>query len=288
MTEIDLGELRVVIAKPDERTQGLHARGLGLAVFAQRVLEAGDVAHLAVRHEAAVDDLAGHVGADTAGVLLAETPWARAEYSLLIDVGTNAEIVLGNQDRLLAASSPTGPAFEGAQISSGQRAAPGAIERVRIDPDTLEPRYRVIGIEAWSDEDGFDEALGATGVTGLCGSGIIEAVAEMRIAGLLDPSGLIGEGITVGVGRITDDGVSFAAILRVRVRYADGQEELAVRVAPIEDVTPFGRLEIAFLFPWAVVLDQIGMVGFWAMMIFLGVLVVGFIYEWKKGALEWE
>jgi len=47
-------------------------------------------------------------------------------------------------------------------------------------------------------------------------------------------------------------------------------------------------LEIAFLFPWAVVLDQIGMAGFWAMMIFLGILVVGFIYEWKKGALEWE
>ena len=77
---------------------------------------------------------------------------------LLVDVGTNAEIVLGNRDRVVAASSPTGPAFEGAEISSGQRAAPGAIERVRIDPVTLEPKYRVIGVDKWSDEPGFEEA----------------------------------------------------------------------------------------------------------------------------------
>ena len=78
----------------------------------------------------------------------------------MVDVGTNAEIVLGNRERMLAASSPTGPAFEGAQISAGQRAAPGAIERVRIDPTTLEPRLRVIGSDLWSDEPGFDAAGG--------------------------------------------------------------------------------------------------------------------------------
>ena len=98
--------------------------------------------------------IAGHVGADTAGVILSEAPHLADEVSLLVDVGTNAEIVLGNRERLLAASSPTGPAFEGAQISCGQRAAPGAIERVRIDPETLEPRIRVIGTDAWSDEPG--------------------------------------------------------------------------------------------------------------------------------------
>ena len=99
--------------------------------------------------------IAGHVGADTAGVILAEEPHEAEAMTLVVDVGTNAEIVLGNRDRLLAASSPTGPAFEGAQISGGQRAAPGAIERVRIDRDTLEPRFRVIGVDAWSDEPGF-------------------------------------------------------------------------------------------------------------------------------------
>src|SRR5204863_1843216 len=120
--------------------------------------------------------IAGHVGADTAGVILAEAPHTSAHrVRLVVDVGTNAEIVLGNRDRLLAASSPTGPAFEGAQISCGQRAAPGAIERVRIDPETLEPRFRVIETRAWSNEPGFE----GTQVSGVCGSGIIEVVAEM-------------------------------------------------------------------------------------------------------------
>ncbi len=135
--------------------------------------------------------IAGHVGADTAAVLLAETPWEREEVSLIIDVGTNAEIILGNKDRILAASSPTGPAFEGAQISGGQRAAPGAIERVRIDPGTLEPKFKVIGCDLWSDEPEFDEQLGGQGVTGICGSGIIEAVACMYLAGIIQHDGVI-------------------------------------------------------------------------------------------------
>jgi uncharacterized 2Fe-2S/4Fe-4S cluster protein (DUF4445 family) len=93
--------------------------------------------------------------------------------TLLVDVGTNAEIVLGNSRRLVACSSPTGPAFEGAQISCGQRAAPGAIERVRIDRETLEPRFKVIGSDLWSDDPAFAAATAATGITGVCGSGII-------------------------------------------------------------------------------------------------------------------
>jgi uncharacterized 2Fe-2S/4Fe-4S cluster protein (DUF4445 family) len=135
--------------------------------------------------------VAGHVGADTAGMILAERPDLSDEVTLLVDVGTNAEIVLGNRQRLLACSSPTGPAFEGAQISCGQRAAPGAIERVRIDPSTLEPRFKVIGSELWSDQPGFEESIGATGVTGVCGSGIIEAIAEMFLAGILSQDGVI-------------------------------------------------------------------------------------------------
>ena len=135
--------------------------------------------------------VAGHVGADTAGVLLAEAPFEREEINLIVDVGTNAEIVLGNRDRLLAASSPTGPAFEGAQISSGQRAAPGAIERVRIDRETLEPRFKVIGCELWSDDPEFENQITESGISGICGSGIIELVAELYLAGVISSDGVI-------------------------------------------------------------------------------------------------
>lgn len=150
--------------------------------------------------------IAGHVGADAAAVALSEEPGRSDDLVLIVDVGTNAEILLGDKDRVLACSSPTGPAFEGAQISSGQRAAPGAIERLEINPDTKEPRFRVIGSVIWSDEEGFDIATATTGITGICGSGIIEAVAEMRIAGLLDESGLIGSAEQTGTSRSIPEG----------------------------------------------------------------------------------
>ena len=153
--------------------------------------------------------IAGHVGADTAGVLLSEAPYLGDEVNLVVDVGTNAEIVLGNRDRLLAASSPTGPAFEGAQISCGQRAAAGAVERVRIDPDTLEPRIRVIGSDAWSDEAGFAEVQ----VTGVCGSGIIEAIAELHLAGVLTTDGTIDGALAERSSRIVPDGRTFSYVL---------------------------------------------------------------------------
>jgi len=158
--------------------------------------------------------IAGHVGADTAGVLLAEAPHERDEISLIVDVGTNAEILLGNRERLLAASSPTGPAFEGAQISSGQRAAPGAIERVRIDRQSLEPRFKVIGCDLWSDNPQFTEQpLPAGGVTGICGSGIIEAVAEMYLAGIINRDGLVVGSLANRSARIVSEGHTFAYLL---------------------------------------------------------------------------
>ena len=123
--------------------------------------------------------------------MLSEAPYLREELTLLVDVGTNAEIVLGNRHRLLAASSPTGPAFEGAQISSGQRAAPGAIERVRIDPQTLEPRFRVIGCELWSDHPDFAKQTADLGITGICGSGIIEVLAELYLAQVINSDGVV-------------------------------------------------------------------------------------------------
>jgi uncharacterized 2Fe-2S/4Fe-4S cluster protein (DUF4445 family) len=137
--------------------------------------------------------IAGHVGADAAAVVLAEQPQQFQEATLLVDVGTNAEIVLAMGDRLLACSSPTGPAFEGAQISGGQRAAPGAIERVRIDKETLEPYFKVIGCELWSNEEGFQPTLKKEGIeiTGICGSGIIELIAECYLAGIITSDGTI-------------------------------------------------------------------------------------------------
>ena len=150
--------------------------------------------------------IAGHVGADAAAVALSEEPNKSEDLALIVDVGTNAEILLGNKTRVLACSSPTGPAFEGAQISSGQRAAPGAIERLEIDPATKEPRFKVIGSDLWSDDPAFVEATAATGITGICGSGIIEAVAEMRLAGLLDARGLIGSAEQTGTDRCLPEG----------------------------------------------------------------------------------
>jgi uncharacterized 2Fe-2S/4Fe-4S cluster protein (DUF4445 family) len=132
---------------------------------------------------------AGHVGADNVAVLLAEAPHQQDEQMLIIDIGTNGEILLGNRQRVLSASSPTGPAFEGAQITHGMRAAPGAIERVRIDPLTWEPRFKVIGDERWSDKWDHPEGHPPTLASGICGSGIIEAVAELYLAGILRPDG---------------------------------------------------------------------------------------------------
>lgn len=157
--------------------------------------------------------IAGHVGADTAGMILAERPDLGAAVTLLVDVGTNAEIVLGNRDRLLACSSPTGPAFEGAQISCGQRAAPGAIERVRIHPETLEPRFKVIGCDLWSDDPGFEEATKATGVTGVCGSGIIEVIAEMYLAGVINQDGVVDGGMAARSDRIVASDRTFSYVL---------------------------------------------------------------------------
>ena len=157
--------------------------------------------------------IAGHVGADCAAVVLSEAPHLREELTLLVDVGTNAEIVLGNRHRLLAASSPTGPAFEGAQISSGQRAAPGAIERVRIDPETLEPKFRIIGCDLWSDHPDFVNQTAGLGITGICGSGIIEVLGELYLAQVISSDGVVDGALSARSPRVIADGRTFAYLL---------------------------------------------------------------------------
>ena len=176
--------------------------------------------------------IAGHVGADAAAVTLSEAPEKSEDLVLVVDVGTNAEIQLGSRRHgVLACSSPTGPAFEGAQISSGQRAAPGAIERVRIDPATKEPRFKVIGCDLWSDDPGFAAATAATGVTGICGSGIIELVAEMRMAGLVDASGLIGTAEQTGSPRCFSDGRTQSYLV-----WEDGESRITVTNRDIREI----------------------------------------------------
>ena len=216
---------------------GLDPRELGGAPFALAVdsaldLKARDIG-IGINPGANVYVLpciAGHVGADAAGMVLAEEPHLLDEISLVVDVGTNAEIVLGSRDRLLACSSPTGPAFEGAQISGGQRATRGAIERVRIDPGNLEARYSVIGSELWSNDPGFDEATRAFGVTGICGSGIIEVIAEMYLAGIINEDGVVDGSLAARSERIIADGRTFSYLLH------DGPQRIVITQNDVRQV----------------------------------------------------
>ena len=216
---------------------GLDPRELGGAPFALAAADALDLKArdigIAVHPGANVHVLpciAGHVGADAAGMVLAEEPYLLDDISLVVDVGTNAEIVLGNRERLLACSSPTGPAFEGAQISCGQRASSGAIERVRIDRESLEPRFSVIGAEPWSDDPGFAEATGNSGVTGICGSGIIEVIAEMYLSGIINSDGVIDGSLTGRSGRIIADGRTFSYLLH------DGERRILITQTDVRQV----------------------------------------------------
>ncbi len=143
---------------------------------------------------------AGFVGADNVGVLIAEEPYNQDEMVLVIDIGTNGELLLGNRDRVCSTSCATGPAFEGAQIKFGMRAAPGAIEIVQIDPETKEPKYKVIGKSDWHSH------LQKVDAKGICGSAIIDVVAEMFKAGIIDKSGRFAKDLDTPRVRKDSDG----------------------------------------------------------------------------------
>ena len=158
--------------------------------------------------------IAGHVGADASAAVLNEGTHRSATPQLMVDIGTNAEIVLGTPAKTYAASSPTGPAFEGAQISCGMRATAGAIERVRIDRETLAARYKVIGSDLWSDDEGFAADVAQFDVAGLCGSAIIEVVGEMFLAGVCDSNGVIGESPASRTPYVEPEGRTFRYVIR--------------------------------------------------------------------------
>ncbi|MBS0565171.1 MAG: DUF4445 domain-containing protein, partial [Proteobacteria bacterium] len=239
---VELGQAPFALATNESLT--LPARDLDLSVL-------NDHAQVYI-----LPCIAGHVGADCAAVALSEEPNKSKDMVLIVDVGTNAEILCGNEHRVLACSSPTGPAFEGAQISSGQRAAPGAIERVEIDPVTKEPRFRVIGSDLWSDDPGFAAATAGTGITGICGSGIIEVVAEMRMAGLLDAGGLIGSAEQAGTARLIPTGRTNAYVLH------DGSAEGGPRITVTQgDIRAIQLAKSALYAGARLLMDELGIDG---------------------------
>ncbi|NDH40336.1 MAG: DUF4445 domain-containing protein, partial [Gammaproteobacteria bacterium] len=239
---------------------GINPVNLGTAPFAlttsaaidTRATEMGLKAHPEARLYC-LPCIAGHVGADAAGVILAEAPDRSEAMTLVVDVGTNAEIVLANNQRLLVCSSPTGPAFEGAQIGSGQRATIGAIERVRIDRDTLEPRFKCIGSDLWSDEPGFSDAMSGTGVTGICGSGIIEVVAEMYLAGILSTDGVVDGALAKRTQRIKADGRTFSYVL-----HASSDPEVSDVLVTQNDVRQIQLAKAALYAGIKLLMDEMG------------------------------
>ncbi len=176
----------------------LHPKDLGLAPFVPTIHKSMDIKarelglHINPSGNIHVlPTIASFVGADTSAMIVAEEPHKQDENWLLIDVGTNAELILGNRKRLVCTSTPTGPALEGAHVEYGMRAAPGAMERIEIDEKTLEPKYKVIGVTGWNT----DHAEFKGQVKGICGSAIIDGVAELFRAGIVDSRGKFKQGL---------------------------------------------------------------------------------------------
>ncbi len=150
--------------------------------------------------------VAGFVGADTIAGIIATRIYESEGIRLLVDIGTNGEVVLGSRDRLLVCSAPAGPTFEGGQVKHGMRGAVGAIEKVAIGEDVV------------------CQVIGDAPAVGICGSGLIDAIAKMRDAGIVDPAGRLwrpGAGPLADVlqTRVVNDGGARAFVL---VRSAEG------------------------------------------------------------------
>lgn len=188
---------------------GIYPEHLGLAPYAPALhhsinIKARDLGlHFAEGANVFVlPNEAGFVGADNVGVLIAEEPYNKDDKQLIIDIGTNGELIMGNREKLISSSCATGPALEGAHIKFGMRAAPGAIEKIYINPETKEPRYKVIGKDEWSDEMDAE----TIGTKGICGSGIIDGVAELFKSGLIDKTGKFVKDVETPRRRKGEDG----------------------------------------------------------------------------------
>ena len=184
-------------------------RCLNCSIYAEKEsLEAVEVRGLGLRispgayvHVLPIE--AGFVGADNVGVLIAEEPYKQDSMELVIDIGTNGELVLGNRHKLISSSCATGPAFEGAEIKHGMRAAPGSIEKIEIDKDTKEVRFKVINKEGWNTD------LDDVGAKGICGSGVIDVIPQLFIAGIIDHTGRFNKDLKTPRLRVTEEGHEF-------------------------------------------------------------------------------
>lgn len=139
-----------------------------------------------------VPSVASYVGGDITSGVLSSGIWTSDENVLFIDLGTNGEIVFGNKDYLMTCACSAGPAFEGGEISCGMRASSGAIDKVKIDKGTFEPNINIIG----SDNP-----------EGICGSGIIDLIAEMMTVGLIDRRGKLNKNINTNRIRFDEHGI---------------------------------------------------------------------------------
>ena len=158
--------------------------------------------------------VASYVGGDIVAGVLASKLYRRNELSLFLDIGTNGEIVLGNREWLVTAACSAGPCFEGSGIRHGMRATEGAVESVRIAPDTLEPALGVIG-------NGRP--------VGICGSGMIDAITEMFLAGIIDRKGRI---VKDAASARVRDGIEGPEFLF----YSDNRGEIVLTEVDIENI----------------------------------------------------
>lgn len=203
----------------------IRAKNVGLRVDPQAIVYA-------------MPNVASYVGGDITAGVLASQMHRQDSVSLFIDVGTNGEIVLGNKEWLVAAACSAGPAFEGSGIKFGMRAMEGAIEEVEINPKTYDVNYRVIGDAK---------------PIGICGSGMIDALAEMYLTGVIDQKGKIRE--EIGSKRIRRGDTGLEYVLAWRVESAINKEIVLTEV----DLDNLIRAKAAIYAGFATLLSQMGM-----------------------------
>lgn len=182
--------------------------------------------------------VASYVGGDIVSGVLANGMWDSDEMTLFIDIGTNGEIVAGNRDLLMTASCSAGPAFEGGGLEYGMRAAPGAIEGVLIDPDTLEPMIKTIDAKA---------------AMGICGSGIINIISHMLKIGILNQNGKYSHDLKTGRIREGRSGLEYVICW---AKESGLNEDIVLTEVDLDNIL---RAKAAMFSGYACLLDKIGL-----------------------------